>query len=70
MRLTALAFADAHGRIIERKRLSRSAFCRCLANSLQLRVVMEDCSSAHYWARVFQAQGHQARLLPTRAVKP
>jgi transposase len=65
-----LAFADAQGRVIERKRLSRNAFPRCLANRPPLRVVMEACSSAHHWARVFQAQGHAVRLLPARAVKP
>jgi transposase len=52
-----LALADAHGRIIERKRLSRKAFPRCLTKRPPLRVVMEACGSAHYWARVFQAQG-------------
>lgn len=65
-----LAFADAHGRIIERKRLSRGAFSRCLVNRPALRVIMEACGSAHHWARVFQAQGHQVRLLPARDVKP
>ena len=65
-----LAFADAQGRIIERKRLSRSAFTRCLTNRPPLRVLMEACGSAHHWARVFQAQGHQVRLLPARDVRP
>jgi transposase len=65
-----LAFADAQGRIVERKRLSRSAFSRCLSNRPPLRVVMEACGSAHHWARVFQAQGHRVRLLPARDVRP
>lgn len=52
-----LAFADVHGRIVERKRLSRLAFSRCLTNRPTLRVVMEACGSAHHWARVLQAQG-------------
>ena len=65
-----LAFADARGRIVERKRLSRNAFSRCLINRPPLRVVMEACGSAHHWARVFHAQGHTVRLLPARAVKP
>jgi transposase len=64
------AFADTQGRMIERKRLSRSAFSRCLSNRPPLRVVMEDCGSAHHWARVFQAQGHRVRLLPARDVRP
>ena len=65
-----LAFADAHGRIVERKRLSRSAFSRCLVNRPSLRVVMEACGSAHHWARVFQAHGHTVRLMPARDVRP
>ena len=65
-----LAFADADGRIIERKRLSRNAFSRCLASRPSLWVVMEACGSAHHWARVFQAQGHAVRLLPARDVRP
>ena len=33
-----LASADAQGRIVERKRLSRSAFSRCLVNRPPLQV--------------------------------
>jgi transposase len=65
-----LAFADGNGRIIDRKRLSRNAFSRCLANRPGMRVVMEACGSAHHWARVLQAQGHQVHLLPARDVRP
>jgi transposase len=65
-----LAFADAQGRIVERKRLSRAAFSRCLLNHSPLRVVMEACGSAHHWARVFASQGHVVRLLPARDVRP
>lgn len=65
-----LAFADGAGRILERKRLSRRAFARCLDNRPPLEVVMEACGSAHYWARRFLAQGHAVRLLPARDVRP
>src|SRR5688572_33239077 len=65
-----LAFADAQGRILERRRLTRRRFGRCLGNHAPLTVVMEACGSAHYWARHFQAQGHQVRLLPARDVRP
>lgn len=64
-----LAFADAQHRIIERKRLSRRAFAHALDNRGPLRVVMEACGSAHYWARRFVAQGHEVRLLPARDVR-
>lgn len=65
-----LAFADSAGHIIERKRLTRRAFARCLENRPPLAVLMEACGSAHYWARRFQAQGHAVRLLPARDVRP
>lgn len=65
-----LAFADAAGRILARKRLSRRAFSRALDNRPSLVVVMEACGSAHYWARRLQAKGHLVRLLPPRDVRP
>lgn len=65
-----LAFADPAGRILERKRLTRRAFSRCMDNRPPLTVVMEACGSAHYWGRRFQAQGHVVRLLPARDVRP
>lgn len=57
-----MAFADFQGRIIERNRLSRGAFCVCWSNWAPLRLVIEAWGSAHYWAPEFQAQGHQVRL--------
>jgi len=64
-----LAVADAQFQIQQRKRLSRSQFtqfCRELPPSL---ILMEACSSAHYWARTLQAGGHQVRLLPAQYVR-
>jgi transposase len=65
-----LAFADADYRIVQRKRLSRRTFAQALGNCGPLRIVMEACGSAHYWARRFIAQGHSVRLLPARDVRP
>ncbi|GLQ91975.1 IS110 family transposase [Dyella acidisoli] len=65
-----LAFADAEHRIVERKRLTRRTFAHALDNRGPLRVVMEACSSAHYWARRFTGQGHTVCLLPARDVRP
>jgi transposase len=65
-----LAFADANGRIIERKHLPRAAFATCLDNRPPLRVVMEACGSAHYWARRFERAGHTVVLLPAQHVRP
>src|SRR5438445_12215293 len=65
-----LAYADAQHRIVQRTRLSRRAFAHALDNRGPLRVVMEACGSAHYWARRFGAQGQAVRLLPARDVRP
>jgi transposase len=65
-----LAFADSHHQVIERKRLRRAAFARCLDAKPPLRIVMEACSSAHYWGRRFERAGHQVRLIPARDVRP
>lgn len=65
-----LAFADAQGRVIERKRLSRKGFVRVMEQRPPLRVLMEACGSAHDWGRRFARQGHTVRLLPARDVRP
>jgi transposase len=65
-----LAFSDAHGRVIERKRLTRRAFARAFDQRPALRIVMEACGSAHHWARRFERQGHAVRLLPASDVRP
>ena len=65
-----LAFADAGACIVERRRLSRNAFARALDNRAPLRVVMEACGSAHYWARCFARAGHRVDLLPAHDVRP
>jgi transposase len=65
-----LAFADADARIVERRRLTRSAFARALDSRAPLRMVMEACGSAHHWARRFRRLGHAVELLPARDVRP
>ena len=65
-----LVFADTEHRVVERKRLSRAAFARVLVNRPPLRVIMEACGSAHFWARRFVALGHQVTLLPAHQVRP
>jgi len=65
-----LTFADAAHRVVDRQRLKRAAFSRALENRAPLRVVMEACGAAHYWARRFQRLGHTVVLLPARQGKP
>ena len=65
-----LAIADEQGRLVDRKRLSREGFARFFANRPPCRIVMEACATAHHWARTFQAQGHEVKLLPPQHVRP
>lgn len=65
-----LAFADTGFRIIERKRVRRSALAALFENRSPLHIVMEACGSAHYWARRFERMGHRVTLLPAHDVRP
>ena len=65
-----LAFADDQSRIIERKRPGRAGLVRLLQNRPPLRVLMEACGSAHYWARRIERLGHRVQLLPAHDVRP
>ena len=65
-----LAFADARGRLVERRRLTRQAFAHVFDNRPPWHLVMEACGSAHHWARRFQRLGHTVTLLPAHDVRP
>ena len=42
---------DDCGQVVLRKRLARSELLTFIANVAPLRIGMEACGSAHYWAR-------------------
>ncbi len=60
---------DDSGHVVLRKRLARSALLLFMANVPPLRIGMEACGSAHYWARRFREHGHDVRLLAPPFVK-
>lgn len=41
-----LAFTDARGRVLERKRLMRKSFARVMEQTPPMRVLMDACGSA------------------------
>lgn len=65
-----IAIATDSGRIIERKRLSRTRFQRFLGQQPPAEIVMEACATAHHWARTAKAHGHSPCLLHPNYVKP
>lgn len=56
--------ADARGRPLFKKRLSRARLPEFLAQLPQTTIAMEACASAHYWARMCRDFGHDVRLVP------
>src|SRR6267154_2037807 len=61
---------DSTGRVVIRKRCSRTQLLAFTAN-LQVQLIgMEACSGAHFLGRALRAQGHEVRLMPAQYVKP
>ena len=66
-----VAMANRAGRIIQRRRLTRRQFERCIDDLAPgTEVIMEACGTAHYWGRRCQARGLRVRLLPVQYVRP
>jgi transposase len=64
-----VAEENAQGRIIARRRLTRTQFARLLSDHAPAHVVMEACGTAHHWGRLAQASGHRVSLLPPQYVR-
>ena len=61
---------NAAGAVVLRRRLKRAKVVEFFAALPKAVIGMEACSSAHHWARVFERQGHEVRLMPPAYVKP
>lgn len=60
---------DEDGRRVIKKKLSRSALLRELANTPACLIGMEACGGAHHWARELSKHGHDVRLMAPQFVK-
>ena len=61
---------DERGAIVLRQKWSRSQIEVRLANMPPCLVGMEACVGAHHLSRKLQSQGHDARLMPAKYVRP
>ena len=50
--------------------LTRKKFAEFLGKQSPSLVAFEACASAHYWARAAKRHGHEARIIPAKAVAP
>lgn len=62
--------ADAKGRRVFSEPMSRAKLVPFIANLPLCLVGMEACATSNYWARRFQAMGHEVRLISPHFVKP
>jgi transposase len=61
---------DNRGTVVYRKRLSRHDLMPFIAKLPPVRIGIEACGGAHYWARRFCAYGHEVKLMAPQCVKP
>lgn len=69
-RVFQLHGVDERGQIILKKRLSRDQLLKFIANIPPCLIGMEACGGSNYWARKFQAYGHEVKLMSPQFVKP
>jgi transposase len=65
-----IAIADQRWHVVKRLRLTRTRFQQFLDTTPAMHLVMEACSTAHYWGRVARDRGHRVTLLPPAYVRP
>src|SRR5262244_2773821 len=61
---------DDRGNVVYRKRLSRHDLMPFIAKLPPVRIGIEACGGAHYWARRFREYGHEVKLMAPQLVKP
>ncbi len=62
--------ADAHGRMLMRKKVDRKDLTGLLQGISACVIAMEACGSAHFWGRKFRKMGHTIKLIAPKYVKP
>lgn len=65
-----VAVSPRPGRVSETHRLSRTKLLAFFARRAPSTVVLEACTSAHFWARQLRELGHRPVLLPPAYVRP
>ncbi len=53
---------DQHGKVLLHKSVTRSKLLTTIANMPAMRIGLEACGGAHYWARTLRKLGHASSL--------
>ena len=65
-----LVAVDARGKVVARKKCSRTQLLRFTSNLPPCLIGMEACAGSHFLGRALREQGHDVRLMPAQYVKP
>ncbi|WP_261902956.1 IS110 family transposase [Vibrio fortis] len=66
----SLHAVDQNGKVILNKSVTRSKLLTKIANMPLMRIGVEACGGAHYWARTLNKLGHDARVMAVKYVIP
>jgi transposase len=61
---------NRNGRVVLKRRVMRDQLVAVLTQIERCTVVIEACTGAFYWARKFEALGHQVKIISPQYVKP
>jgi transposase len=61
---------DAKGKIVLRKKISRTKLLEFIISLKPCNIHMEACGTANYWGRKFRGYGHKVKLINPKYVKP
>ena len=61
---------DDKGKVVLRKKMSRDKLLKFMAQLPLYKIGMESCGGSNYWAKQFQALGHEVKLISPQFVKP
>ena len=65
-----VSVVSGRGKELSNRCLTRRKFAEFLGKQKLSLVAFESCASAHYWARASMRHGHEARIIPAKAVAP
>ena len=61
---------NSNGRVVLKRRVMRDELLKAIVQIDRCTIVLEACTGAFYWARKFEALGHQVKLISPQYVKP
>jgi len=61
---------NRNGRVVLKRRVMRDQLLDVVAQIGRCTIVVEACTGAFYWARKFEAFGHQVKIISPQYVKP